>query len=703
MSDAPVTWQLNDGVGLVTIDNPPVNALSQAVRAGLLRAVEQLEGDADCRAIVIHCAGRTFVAGADVREFGLPPSEPLLPDLLNRIEACRLPVVVAIHGTALGGGFELALAGHYRLAHAGAKVGLPEVTLGLIPGAGGTQRLPRAAGFATAVQMATSGAPKPAAALVECGAIDQLFDGPIDQLAAAACDYAQQLTASAAPVRPLSSLPVATDGSETEFLEATRALLAKRARGQRAPLAALESVANSLTMSFSAALAAERELFLACRSSPQSTAMRHAFFAERAVAKVAAVGDARPLPVTKVGVIGAGTMGSGIAMCFASAGFEVVLLELSAENLQRGLNTIADRYADAVKKGRINAEQRTANIARVSGSCDYSDFADVDLVVEAAFESMAVKREIFSQLDSICKPSAILATNTSYLDVDEIAAVTQRSAQVVGMHFFSPAHVMKLLEVVNARETSPETLATAMAVGKKIGKTAVAVGVCYGFVGNRMYAAYGREANRLLLEGATPEQIDSAMTQWGMAMGPLAVADLAGIDIGYKARGERQPPIDDPLFFLPSNRLAEAGLLGQKSGSGFYHYADGGKQPSVEALEIIRSAAAEHNVVQRSYSAEQISQRLQAALINEGCRILEEGIAERASDIDVIWLNGYGYPRHRGGPMCYADELGLAAVVATVEACAAEPGDRYWAPSALLKQLAAEGRSLAAYSVVERR
>ncbi len=698
MSHSPVTWQLDGQVGVITIDNPPVNALSQAVRAGLLAAVEQLEVDADCRAIVIQCAGRTFVAGADVREFGLPPSEPYLPDLLNRIEACSLPVVVAVHGTALGGGFELALAGHYRIAHVGAKLGLPEVTLGVIPGAGGTQRLPRAAGFATALQMATSGRPEPAAALAESGVIDRLFDGDIEQLAAAALAYAEQLVASAAPVRPLSGLAVSSDGSEAATIETTRIALNKRSRGQRAPLAALESVANSLTMSFSDGLAAERELFLACRNSPQSTAMRHAFFAERATAKVAATEGAAPLAVNKVGVIGAGTMGSGIAMCFASAGFEVVLLELSAENLQRGLNTIADRYADAVKKGRITAEQRAANIGRVTGSCDYSDFADVDLVVEAAFESMAVKREIFTKLDEVCKPSAILATNTSYLDVDEIAAVTQRPAQVVGMHFFSPAHVMKLLEVVNAKQTSAESLATAMAVGKKIGKIAVAVGVCYGFVGNRMYSAYGREANRLLLEGATPEQIDSAMTDWGMAMGPLSVADLSGIDIGYKARGERQPAIDDPLYFLPANRLAEAGLLGQKTGSGFYHYGDSGKQPNPQALELIRAAAAEQAVPQRSYSAEQISQRLLAALVNEGCRILDEGIAERASDIDVIWLNGYGFPRHRGGPMCCADEIGLNNVLATVEACAAEPGDRYWAPSPLLSQLAASGATLADYT-----
>lgn len=697
MSESPISCQFENAIGVIVIDNPPVNALSQAVRAGLLSAIEACEANRDCRAVVLLCAGRTFVAGADVREFGQPPSEPYLPDLLNRIEACSKPVVVALHGTALGGGFELALAGHYRIALESAKVGLPEVKLGLIPGAGGTQRLPRAAGFNTALQMATSGVPSAVAALLECGAIDRVVSGDAQTLRAAALSYADELIAAGAVVRPLSAQTVAVSGDEQQLIAASRAALGKRARGQQAPLAALQSVANSLTMSFAEGLAAERELFLSCRSSPQSRAMRHAFFAERAVSKVSAAAAAKPQAVTKVGVIGAGTMGSGIAMCFASAGIDVVLLELSAENLQRGLATIADRYADAVAKGRLTEAGRSTALSKVSGSCDYSDFADVDLVVEAAFESMAVKRDIFAKLDQVCKPSAILATNTSYLDVDEIAAVTQRPAQVVGMHFFSPAHVMKLLEVVNAAQTSAEALATAMAVGKQIGKIAVAVGVCYGFVGNRMYSAYGREANRLLLEGATPEQIDSAMTEWGMAMGPLSVADLSGIDIGYKARSERQPPIDDPLYFLPANRLAEAGLLGQKTGSGFYHYGDGGKQPNPQALQLVRAAATEQAVPQRSYSAEQISQRLLAALVNEGCRILEEGIAERASDIDVIWLNGYGFPRYRGGPMCWADEVGLDAVLATVEACAAEPGDRYWVPAKLLQTLVAQGATLADY------
>jgi len=698
MSDKAIDWQLIDNIFLVTIDNPPVNALSESVRLGLLSAVDEAEANSQCDVVVIGCNGRTFVAGADVREFGQPPKEPFLPDLLNRIESCAKPVVVAVHGTALGGGFELALAGHYRIGLSSAKVGLPEVNLGLIPGAGGTQRLPRAAGFKTALNMATTGRPVAVTELVSCGVFDRLVDGDVTDLSQAALDYARELVASGAPVRPLSARSVTTDGSEEQLIATTKAALNKRARGQQAPIAALESVSNTLTMNFAQGLAAERELFLSCRSSSQSTAMRHAFFAERTAAKVAAIESAVPQSVKRVGVIGAGTMGSSIAMCFASAGLDVVLLELSPENLQRGLATIAKRYDESVAKGRLSEQQRNNAVARVSGSCDYEDFVDVDLVVEAAFESMSVKEQIFSKLDQVCKPSAILASNTSYLDLDQIAAATQHPERVVGMHFFTPAHVMKLLEVVRGKETSTETLATAMAVGKKIGKIAVAVGVCYGFVGNRMYSAYGREANRLLLEGATPAQVDAAMQVWGMGMGPLSVADLSGIDIGYKARSERQPPIDDPLFFLPANTLAEAGQLGQKSGSGFYHYSEGKKTDSEQAVALIRAAAQQHQVPQREYSAEQISQRLIAALVNEGCRILEEGIAERASDIDVIWLNGYGFPRYRGGPMCYADAVGLDSILATIKVCAAEPGDRYWSPSQLLCSLAESGGSLASYS-----
>ena len=688
--NAVVSLSFDDQIALICVDNPPVNALSQAVRQGLIEAVERAENSADCRAVVIYCAGKTFIAGADISEFGRPPLEPHLPDVLNRIEACSKPVVIALHGTALGGGFETALAGHYRIALRGSKVGLPEVNLGLIPGAGGTQRLPRAAGLETAIDMVTSGKPKAVEALVAGGVIDRLLDS---DLQAGAVAYARELVVQGATVRPLRDKTLASDESSAALFDAAKAGLARSARGQEAPLAALEAIRAAMNGSFDEGLALERKLFLERRASPQSRAMRHAFFAERAVNKIDVDPSVEPRNVNRVGVIGAGTMGSGIAMCFASAGIEVVLLELNQDNLARGLNTIAERYQQAVDRGRLSADGRSANIARITGSCDYQSFSDVDLVVEAAFESMAVKKEIFATLDKVCKPGAILASNTSYLDIDEIAAATSRPKDVLGMHFFSPAHVMKLLEVVRASETSDQVLLAAMQVGKKIGKISVAVGVCYGFVGNRMYSCYGREANALLLEGATPSQIDNAMQRWGMAMGPLSVADLSGIDIGYNARRENPNRPSDPLFFLPADSLVEADRLGQKNGKGFYDYPDGKKTDSEAALVIIRAAAEKQGVAQRAIGDEEIQQRLIFALVNEGYRILDEGIAQRAGDIDTIWLNGYGFPRWRGGPMCYAEELGLPAVLAAIQKIAEETGSELWQPSSLLIE-AAQGGAL---------
>lgn len=693
-----VTVTINESVAILCVDNPPVNALSQAVRQGLLLAVNAAADNNDVRAIVLACAGRTFVAGADIKEFGKPPMEPHLPDVLNAIEASRKPVVVALHGNALGGGLELAMAGHYRVATASCKLGLPETNLGLIPGAGGTQRLPRLAGVEAALEMITSARPVSAAKALEVGLLDKMIDSvDADDVLQAAIALAKGDALANEPRRTRDISVAAIDNGQETF-DNWRTKVGKKARGQHAPQFAIDSIENSLTMPFDQGISREREYFLECKASPQSRAMRHAFFAERSCGKIPGLDKSiTPASVAHVGVIGAGTMGTGIAMCFASAGMQVTLLELSEDNLQRGLALIKERYQQSQQRGRISETQMQTNIELIRGTQHYSDFAEVDLVVEAAFESMQVKREIFSQLDSICRPDAILATNTSYLNINSIAEATAHPERVLGMHFFSPAHVMKLLEVVNAEQTSSASLATALSVAKRIGKIACAVGVCYGFVGNRMYSCYGREANALLLEGATPSQIDQAMQQWGMAMGPLSVTDMSGIDIGYKARRERDDPPDDPLFFRAADLMVEHQRLGQKTSAGFYDYANGKKLDDTASVELLQAEARERGIKARDIGVEEIQQRLILALINEGARILEEGIAIRASDIDVIWLNGYGFPRWRGGPMCYADEIGLEDVIALIDEIHAQAdgaAKSYWQAANILRELASSGGKL---------
>ena len=684
-----VSIQLRDKIAVITIDNPPVNAASQAVRQGLSDGFKQAGQDLSVEAIVLHCAGRTFVAGADIAEFGKAPTQPLLPDLLDQIEQSRKPVIAAMHGTVLGGGLELALACHYRVALSSTRIGLPEVTLGVIPGAGGTQRLPRIAGLDAALGMISSG--KMVSVTSEPGnkVIDLICE---DNLLDSAIEFARLKKGQ--PLSRSSERPLNIDVAEEKILQGYRATAQRKSRGQIAPLKAIEAVEKGAREGFSAGIKLERELFLACKSSPQSTAMRHAFFAERQCAKVAGLSPGlEAKAINQAAVIGAGTMGGGIAMCFASAGMDVFLLELSEENLQRGLQMIDGKYQRSVDTGRISEDQKAACMRRIKGTTSYSDLAAVDLVVEAAFESMQVKRDIFSQLDQICQPATILATNTSYLDINQIASITQRPEKVVGMHFFSPAHVMKLLEVVRAEHTDDQTLLTVMALGKKLGKLCCAVGVCYGFVGNRMYAAYGREFNRMLLEGATPAQIDQAMLDWGMAMGPASVTDLTGIDIGYKARRERPDPVQDPLFFRASDLMVEHERLGQKTAKGFYRYSEGKKQDDPEVESLLKAEAQKLDVPQRSMTTEEIQERLSLTLINEGAKILQEGIAARASDIDVIWLNGYGFPRWRGGPMCYADEVGLKQVQAGIVKYQQIYGDRYWSMAPLIEKLCKEGGS----------
>lgn len=695
--NGPVTLTNHGAIGVIGINNPPVNALSVAVRQGLVDCIEKAVADDSIAAIVVTCDGRTFIAGADISEFGKTPLEPHLPDVLQKLDQCSKPVVAALFGTVLGGGFEVALSCHYRVAQANTKLGLPEVTLGVIPGAGGTQLLPRIGGVELALEMISSGKPKLAKELAETAVIDLLV---ADELTQRAIGFANELLIQGKTARPTSQLTIGHSDLYESLFAQWRAKLAKKARGQLAPQYAIDSIENALRLPFSSGMVKEREMFINCRNSAQSRAMRHAFFAERSAAKlpVSVDDDVAALDINVVAIIGAGTMGGGIAMCFVKAGIEVKLLEMSEENLLRGISAIKTRFEQALKRGLMSEEQLARCMALIQGTCDYQDLANVDLVVEAAFETMAVKQQIFSTLDKICKPEAILASNTSYLDINEIANATRRPHKVMGMHFFSPANIMKLLEVVRADATDDQSVKTAMALGKKIGKISVAVSVCYGFVGNRMYACYGREANMLLLEGATPSQIDNALQQWGMAMGPLAVNDMSGIDIAYKARRENSNLPDDPAYFKAADLMVEAERLGQKTAAGFYQYDkdNGARMADNSVLTIFANEAQTLGVTQRdNISDEEIQQRLIFALINEGAHILEEGIASRASDIDVIWLNGYGFPRYLGGPMRYADELGLDKVVATIKQFEQQFGSRYWSPAPLLIRLLENGQRLA--------
>jgi 3-hydroxyacyl-CoA dehydrogenase len=650
---SPVSYSLEGNIGVITIDNPPVNALSHVVRAGLLAAITQAQGDAS-KAVVIICDGRTFIAGADITEFGKPLEEPGLPDLVNIIEASNKLVVAAIHGTALGGGFETALSAHYRCAVPSAKVGFPEVKLGLLPGAGGTQRTPRLAGVKASLDLITSGAPISVKQARAIGLIDKTIDGDLRD---GALQWADELIASGAPIRKSSDQPV--PDYDPAIFDEYRAALAKRSRGQVAPAHIVSAVEAAATMPFEEGTAVERNAFMECMGSSQSAGMRHIFFAERQASKVDGLAKDTPKrPVESVGIIGGGTMGGGIAMSFANAGIPVTMIEISDAALERGLGIIERNYAGSVKRGKLSEEKAIACRALISGSTDYAALADVDMVVEAVFEDPELKKKIFTKLDAVCKPGAILATNTSYQDVDAIAAVTNRPEDVLGMHFFSPAHIMKLLEVVRGAKTADDVLATVMALAKKIRKVAVMSGVCYGFIGNRMLQPYGKTVQLLLLEGASPQQVDSAMENWGMAMGPLRVFDLAGLDIGYSARKVlSEEEKGDPKTYRVADSLVEAGRLGQKSGAGFYSYDDK-RTPSPDPVvsELIEAASTEFGIDRRAISDEEIVDRLITALVDEGRKILAEGIAQRSSDIDVVYIYGYGFPAFRGGPLFYADQ-----------------------------------------------
>lgn len=686
-----VTYSVDGAVAVVTINNPPVNAFGFDVRHGVIEAMNRAGADPAVTCVVLTGGGRTFSGGADITEFGKTPREPSLPDVNTRCETMSKPVVAAIHGFAFGGGLEVSLSCHGRIATADAKLALPEVKLGLIPGAGGTQRLPRLIGPEAALDVIVPGNPVGVRKALEVGILDRVAG---EDLLADAKAFALEL--AAADEKP-SALRDREDKLEAarrdpSSLDAHAAALTKKTRGLEAPLACVRAVRMALDTPFDEALAKEREIFIELMNGDQSKAQRHLFFAEREANKVPGIDrDVRPRKVSKAAVIGAGTMGGGIAMALANGGVPVTILEMNQEAIDRGMAVIQRNYDTSVKRGSISAEERDRRLGRLSTTTSYDDIADADLVIEAVFEEMSVKKVVFGKLDEVMKPGAILASNTSYLDVEDIAQMTKRPADVLGMHFFSPANVMKLLEIVRGKETAPDVIATALALGKQIGKVPVVVGVCHGFVGNRMLSSRSAENESLLLEGASPADVDRAFLDFGFSMGPFAMGDLAGLDIGWRTRKSlgQTAAIGDAL--------CEAGRFGQKTGKGFYSYEDGPRDakpdPWVDAL--IEEKAKELGVNRRSISAEEIIERTIYPMINEGARILEEGIALRPSDIDIVWINGYAFPIGKGGPMFWAEQAGLEHMVERLEYWHGKTGNPVFEPAALLRKAAKEGGSLA--------
>ena len=684
---SPISTSKHGHVLVISSNNPPVNALGHAVREGLVRGIEEADASDEIKAVVIIGEGATFFAGADISEFGTPKAfaQPMLPQVVDIIENCSKPVVAAIHGTALGGGLEVALACHYRAAVASAKLGVPEVKLGLLPGAGGTQRLPRVAGVEKALQMTTSGNPIGAQEAFEIGLVDRMIEGDLLQHAVA---YATEV----ADIRPLpksserqNKIDEASPSVFDDFVAANPRVF----KGFEAPRKNLEAVRAAVEKPYAEGVAVERQLFMELMSGTQAKAQQYFFFAERKAAKIEGVDDSvRPRDIRKVGVIGAGTMGGGISMNFLSAGIPVTIVETNQEALDRGTGVMLRNYEASARKGRFTAEQVGQMMGLLNPTLDFDALADCDLIIEAVFEQMEIKKEIFGRLDKIAKPGAILASNTSYLNVDEIAAATSRPQDVVGLHFFSPANVMKLLEVVRGAKTADDVLVTAMALAKKIKKVAVVAGVCYGFIGNRMLIPRQTEATKLLLEGATPAQIDKVHTDFGMPMGPFQMADLAGVDIGWHRDVNRIENIRDAL--------CSADRWGQKKGAGFYDYDEKRRpSPSTKVQEIIEEFRSKAGVTPREISDEEIVQRTLYTMVNEGAKILEEGMAQRASDVDVVWVYGYGWPVYRGGPMHWADAEGLGKIVDGLKAAAPHMGDDF-SFSQLLLDKAAKGEKFTA-------
>ena len=669
-------------VAVVTVDSPPVNALSANVRTGIAEAVQKAGADPAVKAVVIHCAGRTFIAGADITEFGKPPKGVPLNEVNAILEACPKPVVAAIHGTALGGGLELALSCHYRVAVPSAKLGLPEVKLGLVPGAGGTQRLPRLVGVERALEVIAFGEPMKAEEAASHGLVDAVVGEA--SLRADAIAFAEKLTADAAPLKKVRDRAEKLSADPAVFA-AFRKANARRFRGFEAPEACIQCVEAAVAKPFDEGLKFERDTIMRLMVGTQSLAQRYVFFAERQAAKIPDVPEGTPTrKIAKVGIIGAGTMGGGIAMNFVNVGIPVTIVEMKQEALDRGLSVIRKNYENTAKRGRLSMADVETRMGRFTPTLDLSALADCDLIIEAVFENMEIKKEVFGKLDAIAKPGAILATNTSYLDVDQIAAMTKRPEDVIGMHFFSPANVMRLLEVVRGEKTAKDVIATAMGLAKTIGKVGVLVGVCHGFVGNRMLAQRQREANKLILEGAMPWDVDRVLYAFGLPMGPFAMSDLAGLDIGWSretSKGE-----------TPREILCEMDRRGQKTGAGFYDYDENRvAQASPVTEKIILDLAASKGINRRQISDEEILQRCIYPMINEGAKILEEGKAIRASDIDIVWINGYGWPVYRGGPMFYGDTVGLPEVLKVMKEFEGRHGADF-KPSALLEKLVAEGK-----------
>jgi 3-hydroxyacyl-CoA dehydrogenase len=687
-------------IAIITINNPPVNALSPGVPEGISEAIEQIDKDSSVKAAVVIGSGNTFVAGADIKEFGKmtsgkPRGTGLLP-LLLRIEDCRKPVVMAIHGTAFGGGLELAMAGHYRVASISAQVGQPEVKLGLIPGAGGTQRLPRLAGVAKALEMCTEGKPVAAKEALRFGIIDRLVEG---DLLSGSIEFARQIAEKPAPKTRECTEKLGTASENAGIIAAARESIRKKQRGLKAPLAAVDAVAAATKLSFEEGCKVEQTLFKECLFSDQSKALIRVFFGEREVAKVPDIPKETPvIPVRKVAVVGSGTMGGGIAMVFANAGIPVLLKEVEQPALDQGLVKIRKNYAASIQRGRFSQQFVDERLALIAPTLNYDNFGEADMVIEAVFEGMALKKQVFQELDRACKSGAILASNTSTLSIDEIAAATSRPESVIGTHFFSPANIMRLLEIVRGRKTSQEVIATCMQLSKKLGKIGVLVGNCRGFVGNRMFGPYRREAQFLVEEGAEVEAVDNALVEFGMAMGPLATGDLAGLDVGWRIRKEyrhlEKPGVRQPIA---EDRLCEMGRYGQKTLAGWYRYDENRRaMPDPEVTAMVRKWAAEAGIPQRRISADEIVERCVYGLVNEGARILEEGYALRAVDIDIIYLNGYGFPAYRGGPMWHADTVGLKNVYEHICEFRRQQGE-LWEPAPLLRQLAESNQTFAQF------
>ncbi len=693
-----VNHVIEHNVCVISMANKPVNALSKQIRVGLIEAMHVALNNDNVNAIVITSELALFSAGADITEFSGGDLSPMLPEVLDVIENSTKPVVAAVNGGAFGGGLELALSCHYRVTVEGNKVGLPEVHLGILPGAGGTQRLPRLLPAAQALQMIVSGAP------TKASHIPSLFEKVVDASSLLKVAIELAVDVASKPIPRASDVKLSMNKETEEVISQTQAMVDAKSRGFFAPSHCIKAVKAAFELPFAEGLKREGELFMECMNTPQARAQQHFFFAERAAGALPTIAkDTATRDIKSVGIIGAGTMGGGIAMNFANAGIPIVMLELEQANLDKGLSVIRRNYENSAKKGKLSAEQVEQRMAMFTGTTEYSDLSDVDLVIEAVFEKMSVKKDVFQTLDKVCKPGAILASNTSTLDLNEIAQSTSRPQDVIGLHFFSPANVMKLLEIVKGEETSDEVIKTSMKLAKTIKKVGVLVGVCFGFVGNRMIEVYGREANRLMLEGATPEQVDAVIYKFGLPMGPFTMGDMAGLDIGYFVRQSRQEFIKhDPSYCTVADELVVAGRVGLKAGKGVYLYESGSRKPipDAEVIDIAKRRASELGIEQREISEQEILERCIYPLINEGANILSEGIAQRSSDIDVIYVYGYGFPVYRGGPMKYADEIGLSQILERMkhyQATLGEYGEHWFTPSPLLQELVKNEQTFASY------